>query len=77
VQAVLDAGKSMQAQLIVIGMESRFGFMHMQTGTAPRQLFRHSSRDILVVKPRSFGVHFSHRIHGARILSAGMPPVIG
>jgi Universal stress protein family len=56
----------------VMGAVSRSGLKRLIIGNTAEKVIDQVACDLLVVKPKGFGIHFPRRVRGAQML----PPVI-
>jgi len=73
--AILDVARLQKAQIIVMGASTRSLAMRLIPHGSPEQIIERAPMDVLVIKPESFGRHFSSQVRGAHILSVGTPTV--
>jgi universal stress protein E len=71
-EAILETSRTLPASILVMGAVSRSGLKRLIIGNTAEQVIDQVDCDLLVVKPKNFGLHFSPRIRGAQML----PPAI-
>jgi universal stress protein E len=71
-EAILETSRTLHASILVMGAVSRSGLKRLMVGNTAEQVIDQVACDLLVVKPKSFGLHFSPRVRGAQML----PPTI-
>lgn len=69
-QAILESVGKLDAGILVMGAVSRSGLKRLIIGNTAEQVIDRASCDVLVVKPRTFGIHFARRVRGANLLTA-------
>ena len=71
-EAILESTRKVHASILVMGAVSRSGLKRLIIGNTAEKVIDQVTCDLLVVKPKRFGIHFSRRIRGAQML----PPAI-
>lgn len=77
-EAILESTRKLHATILVMGAVSRSGLKRLIIGNTAEQVIDRVSCDLLVVKPKRFGIHFSRRVRGAQVLAPTIvPPPMG
>lgn len=76
-EVILDTVGKLHAALLVMGAVSRRGLRRLIVGNTAEQVIDRVECDVLIVKPKRFGIHFPRRVRGAHVLpaSATTPPL--
>ena len=76
-EAILESSRSLHASILVMGAVSRSGLKRLIIGNTAEQVIDQVSCDLLVVKPKGFGLHFSPHVRGAQMLPLAIttPPL--
>jgi universal stress protein E len=77
-QAILQSSHKLHASIVVMGAMSRSGLKGLIIGNTAEQIIDQIGCDLLVVKPKDFGVHFWTRVRGAQLLppTVSAPPLL-
>lgn len=67
--AILESTRDLHAAIVVMGGVSRSGLKRLLIGNTAEQVIDQIHCDVLVIKPKHFGIRFSRRPRGANILS--------
>lgn len=73
-ESILQSTRTLGASILVMGAVSRSGLKRLIIGNTAEQVMDQVSCDLLVVKPRHFGLHFSSHVRGAQMLPPAITP---
>ncbi len=69
VQAILEGVQKLHASILVMGDLSRRGLRRVLVGNTAEQVIDSVPCDLLIAKPKRFGIHFSQHVRGPNMLS--------
>ena len=69
-EAILESARKLHAAIIVMGAVSRSGLKRWVIGNTAERIIDQVACDLLIVKPKRFGIHFPRRVRGAQMLPA-------
>jgi universal stress protein E len=73
-EAIVETAEELHASMVVMGAMSRSGLKRVLIGNTAERVIDRLQCDVLVVKPKSFGIHFSRRVRGPHMLSMTLTP---
>jgi universal stress protein E len=73
-QAIIETSSELQAAVVIMGAVSRRGLKRLLIGNTAEQVIDKLRCDLLVAKPKGFGIHFPRRARGPQMLSMALTP---
>lgn len=76
-EAILESTRKLHSSVLVLGAISRSGLRRLIIGNTAERVLDQVTCDLLVVKPKGFGIHFPREVRGAQMLLPAMtvPPL--